>query len=99
MFVISLGNEDEKTKVILKKPAGLTEAKDGEEIPVTVGLGETMTTHTARVQWTAVKNWKGGEKDGMYEWICAVQAGKNLRLKAVKAEWDVQREASTGAAC
>ena len=57
-----MGDEDEKTEVILKKPAGLAEAKDGEEIPVAVGLGEIMTTHTTRVQWTAAKNGKSRSK-------------------------------------
>ena len=83
---IPLGDEDSNIKVMLLKPDGLAEAKDGEEL--TVDLGEGVKD--AKVRWSKVENGKGGEKDGMYEWVCGLQAGTNTEFVA---SWAVKAPA------
>ena len=81
--IIPLGNEDANIKVMLRKPDGLALAKDGEE--VTVGL--TGEVKEGKARWSKVENGKGGEKEGMYEWVLAVPAGQAV---SVEAEWAVK---------
>ena len=38
-----------------------------------------------------IEDGKGGEKDGMYEWVCGMAAGKKIELVA---EWDIKVPAS-----
>ena len=82
---IPLGNEEANIKVMLRKPDGLAQARDGDE--VTVGLQGQGDVKETKVRWSKVENGKGGEKDGMYEWVCAVPAGKKV---ALEAEWAVK---------
>ncbi|KAI0695488.1 hypothetical protein C8T65DRAFT_44921 [Cerioporus squamosus] len=89
--VIPLGNEDANIKVMLRKPDGLAQIKDGEDITVSL----TGDVKEAKARWSKVENGKGGEKDGMYEWVCAVPAGKTVSLEAewaIKAPSNVQWE-------
>ncbi|RPD54836.1 hypothetical protein L226DRAFT_493613 [Lentinus tigrinus ALCF2SS1-7] len=93
---IPLGNEEANIKVMLGKPDGLARARDREE--VTVGLVGEVTE--AKVRWSKVENGRGGEKDGMYEWVCVVPAGKKVQLEAewaVKAPSNVKWEESVNA--
>ncbi len=80
---IPLGDENANIKVMLRKPEGLAQAKDGEEVTVLLE-GEVQN---AKARWSKLENGKGGEKDGMYEWVCSVPAGKAVSLKA---EWAVK---------
>ncbi|TFK87173.1 hypothetical protein K466DRAFT_522882 [Polyporus arcularius HHB13444] len=80
---IPLGDENANIKVMLRKPEGLAQAKDGEEVTVLL-KGEVQN---AKARWSKLENGKGGEKDGMYEWVCSVPAGKAVSLKA---EWAVK---------
>ena len=82
---IPLGNEDAKIKVMLRKPDGLALAKVNEEVEV--ALESTSEVKEARVRWGKVEDGKGGEKDGMYEWVCAIPAGQKVQLET---EWDVK---------
>ncbi|KAI0667914.1 hypothetical protein C8Q78DRAFT_1174843 [Trametes maxima] len=84
---IPLGNEDEQIAVRLKKPEGLAEAEEGQDVAVTLEGG-----HTVKVRWTKVIDGRGGEKDGFYEWVCAVPAGKKITLEA---QWDVKAPIKT----
>ena len=68
---------------MLRKPEGLARAKDGEEVAVVLE-GEARDV---RVRWTEVEDGKGGEKDGIYEWVCSVPGGETVRLEA---KWDVR---------
>ncbi|KAI0636276.1 hypothetical protein C8Q77DRAFT_1252630 [Trametes polyzona] len=79
---IPLGNEDAKVSVTLRKPAGLAEALEGDEVVVDVGDGEGKEGGaSAKVRWSKVVDGKGGEKDGLYEWVCAIPAGKKISLE------------------
>ncbi len=77
------GDDSGKVKVVLRTPKGLARAKDEEEIPVEAA-GDAKEL---KVRWTTVVDGQGGERDGMYEWICIAPAGKKV---ALDAEWDVQ---------
>ena len=81
---IPLGDEGARVRVALRKPEGLVTAKDG--VDVRVAIGGTDATDV-RVRWTKVEEGRGGEKDGMYEWVCGVPAGKKVRLET---EWEVK---------
>ena len=80
---IPIGDGDANVRVMLRKPEGLARSKDGEE----VGVGLESEGADVRVRWTKVEDGKGGEKDGMYEWVCGITAGKKVELEA---EWDVK---------
>ena len=77
--VVPLGDESARIQVTLRKPDGLARAKDGEEVSVGHD-GEDI-----RARWTT-EGGLGGEKDGMYEWVCGIPAGKKVHLEAV---WEV----------
>ncbi|KAI0648701.1 hypothetical protein C8Q79DRAFT_904375 [Trametes meyenii] len=79
---IPLGDEDEQIAVHLKKPEGLASAEEGKDVAVALEGGQT-----AKVRWTKVVDGKGGEKDGFYEWLCAVPAGKKI---ALEAQWGIK---------
>ena len=82
---IPLGNEEAKIKVMLWKPDGLALAKADEAIVIT--LENTSEVKEAKVRWAKVEDGKGGEKDGMYEWVCGIPAGQKVQLET---EWDVK---------
>ena len=74
--------------VTLRNPEGLALAKDGEEVAVEMEGDAT----DVKVRWSKVEDGKGGEKDGMYEWVCGtVVAGKEVKFEA---EWDIKSPAN-----
>ncbi|OSC98497.1 hypothetical protein PYCCODRAFT_1439185 [Trametes coccinea BRFM310] len=83
---IPLSSEEDKVNVILRKPAGLASAKDGQIILDRVETDDGQTVH-AKVRWTEVLDGNGGEKDGLFEWIHAIPAGKKVSFEA---QWDVK---------
>ena len=85
---IPLGDPEAQISIALRKPEGLARAKDGEEVAVEMdGDGKDV-----KVRWSKVEDGKGGEKDGMYEWVCGIAAGKKVQLEA---QWDVKAPEST----
>jgi hypothetical protein len=74
---------DKRVKVILRKPAGLADAKDGEVVTLRDGL---------KVRWGAVVDGKGGEKEGKMDWLWGIEAGQKITLEAV---WEVKAPADT----
>ncbi|KAI0750057.1 hypothetical protein C8Q80DRAFT_1165901 [Daedaleopsis nitida] len=86
---LPLGNEFASVKVVLRKPDGLAAVKEGGEAAVDLGEG----VQDAKVRWTKVEHGRGGEKDGMFEWVCGtVAAGKEV---AFEAEWAIKMPAKT----
>ena len=81
--VLPHGDADAKILVTLRKPEGLALAKDGEEVALQMA-GDGLEV---KARWTKIEDGKGGEKDGMFEWLCEVRAGKILELEA---EWDIK---------
>ncbi|EDR08579.1 uncharacterized protein LACBIDRAFT_296878 [Laccaria bicolor S238N-H82] len=78
--VIPTCDQDKRTKVILRKPAALAEAKDRQIVD--------LKTDGLRVGWEKVaEGGKGGEKEGKFEWRWKVGSGAKVTLDA---EWEVQ---------
>ncbi|KIJ96516.1 hypothetical protein K443DRAFT_682305 [Laccaria amethystina LaAM-08-1] len=78
--VIPTCDQDKRTKVILRKPAALAEAKDGQIVD--------LKTDGLRVGWEKVaEGGKGGEKEGKFEWWWKVGSGAKVTLDA---EWEVK---------
>ena len=81
---LPLGDSDANIKVVLRAPGGLAHAQADDAVPVDVEEGDVQDV---KVRWTKVVDGRGGEKDGMYEWLCGIPAGKKVVLKA---EWDIR---------
>ena len=47
----------------------------------------------AKVRWVRTEGGGGGEKEGLYEWVCELKAGKKVRLEA---EWEAKAPSSMG---
>ncbi|KAI9001458.1 hypothetical protein BD414DRAFT_432034 [Trametes punicea] len=85
---IPLGSETDKIAVVLRKPPGLAEAKEGQEVIVQVDAdGNESEKAEANVRWSEVVDGQGGEKDGLFEWVCTIPAGKKITLES---QWDVK---------
>ena len=78
------GDEDAGIRVTLRKPAGLAQTKDGEEVAV---LQEEGGEHEVKARWATADDGKGGEKNGTFEWVCGIAAGEKVQLEAV---WDAK---------
>jgi hypothetical protein len=75
-------SDDKRVKVILRKPEGLANAKDGEVV--------NLNKDGLNVGWAKVVDGKGGEKEGKFEWKWKVDAGAQIKLEA---EWEVKAPA------
>ncbi|PBK67849.1 hypothetical protein ARMSODRAFT_937831 [Armillaria solidipes] len=71
--------DDNRVKVVLRKPEVLASAKEGEILDVgTQGL---------KVRWEAMVDGKGGEKEGKFEWKWRVDAGAQATMET---QWEVK---------
>jgi len=59
--------------VDLRRPEGLAELGQGEELKVGEGSDEKRT-----VRWSKVVDGKGGKKEGLFECVSEVGAGERL---------------------
>ena len=71
-------SDDKRIKVLLRKPDGLADSKDGQTLDKADGL---------KIRWQAMVDGKGGEKEGKFEWVWNVDAGAQIKLDA---EWEVK---------
>ncbi|KAG6907376.1 hypothetical protein DXG01_009105 [Tephrocybe rancida] len=60
--------DDKRAKVILRKPAGLADTRDGQEVKVKTGA------ESVSVGWEKLVEGKGGEKEGKFAWRANVKA-------------------------
>jgi len=70
--------EDKRVNVVLRKPAGLVDAKGTEW----VAIGK----EGLKVGWKKVVDGKGGQKEGTFEWRWKIGNGAQIKLEA---EWEV----------
>ncbi|PPQ76385.1 hypothetical protein CVT24_007939 [Panaeolus cyanescens] len=73
-------SEDKRVKIVLRKPNGLANAKDGQVIDV-------EGTDGLKVGWEKTVDGKGGEKEGRYEWKWKVESGAKVTFLS---EWEVK---------
>lgn len=77
--------DDKRVKIILRKPVGLADAKDGRVIDV-------AGTDGLKVGWEAKVDGKGGEKEGKYEWKWQVESGAKVTFLS---EWEIKAPGDT----
>ncbi|VDB88846.1 unnamed protein product [Peniophora sp. CBMAI 1063] len=70
---LPISDDEKRVRVVLREPALLAEAEQGEE--------KDVWEH--KVRWGDTQ----GRKDGLYEWVCSVDAGKEVTLSTA---WDVK---------
>ncbi|KAI0064999.1 hypothetical protein BV25DRAFT_1914144 [Artomyces pyxidatus] len=83
---LPVSDDEKRVSVVLRQPSVLAQAKEGESKEFDDGEGNTFD-----VQWTAGQDGKGGQKEGLFEWVCKVGAGKEITLETV---WDVKAPAN-----
>ncbi|PPQ84015.1 hypothetical protein CVT25_000561 [Psilocybe cyanescens] len=71
--------DDKNATIVLRKPAGLADAKDGDSVD--------LKDNGLRVGWESLVDGKGGEKEGRYEWKWKVGSGAKVSLEA---EWEIK---------
>ncbi|KAJ7629708.1 hypothetical protein DFH06DRAFT_1284783 [Mycena polygramma] len=71
--------DDKRAKVLLRKPDGLADAKDGEVVK--------LTPPGLKVMWGKTSDGRSGEKDGRFEWAWSVDGGAKAVLEA---EWELK---------
>ncbi|KAJ7035289.1 hypothetical protein C8F04DRAFT_1098768 [Mycena alexandri] len=74
--------DDKRAKVLLRKPAGLADAKDGEVVK--------LASPGLKVMWGKTSDGRSGEKDGRFEWAWSVDGGAKVVLEA---EWELKAPA------
>ncbi|KAF7300951.1 hypothetical protein MIND_00658100 [Mycena indigotica] len=78
-------SDDTRAKVLLHKPAGLADAKDGQVVKV-----DSASLSGLTVRWGAGADGKPGEKEGRIEWGWNVEPGNKAVLEA---EWELKAPA------
>ncbi|TFY63210.1 hypothetical protein EVG20_g6412 [Dentipellis fragilis] len=76
-----LDDENSRIQVILRQPEELGQIEQGDECKIKVD-GQVRT-----IRWSKVVDFKGGKKDGMFEWVLNVEAGKEIVVETV---WEVK---------
>lgn len=79
-------SDDKRVKVILRKPAGLADAKDGQVVDVKSDGNQTGL----QTMWEKAVDGSGGEKEGRYEWKWKVDGGAKVTFEA---EWEIKAPA------
>ena len=83
---VPVSEDKKRVSVVLRRPEGLAELEQGEELKVGEGEGEKRT-----VRWGKVVDGKGGKKEGTFEWVAEVGAGEEI---TIETEWDVKAPVS-----
>jgi hypothetical protein len=71
--------DDKRAKVLLRKPEGLADAKDGEVVK--------LAPPGLKVMWGKTWDGRAAEKDGRFEWAWSVDGGAKAVLEA---EWELK---------
>lgn len=77
--------DDKRAKIILRKPEGLADTKDGQELVVNKETG-------LKVMWEKLVDGKGGEKQGKFVWKGSVKAKDKIVLES---QWEVKVPSDT----
>ncbi|KAF7335446.1 hypothetical protein MVEN_02197900 [Mycena venus] len=74
--------DDKRAKVLLRKPEGLADAKEGEVVK--------LAPPGLKVMWGKTSDGRLGEKDGRFEWAWSVDGGAKAVLEA---QWELKAPA------
>jgi len=101
---VPVSEDERRVSVVLRRPEGLAELEQGEELKVGVehsaregkgeGEGECRAgagSEKRTVRWSKVVDGKGGKKEGLFEWVVEVGAGEEV---TIETEWDVKAPVS-----
>jgi uncharacterized protein (TIGR02231 family) len=102
---VPVSEDGERVNVVLRRPAGLADLEQGEELEVGAEgeaaeeevegeEADAQPEHSkARrtVRWCKSAVGKGGRKEGMFEWVVDVGAGEEV---TIETEWDVKAPVS-----
>lgn len=79
---LPIGDDSKSWRVVLRKPKGLADAVDEEEVTIRDGAQAKQ-----KIRWSKLPNGKGGQTEGKYEWVVEIPAGVETTLVS---EWDVK---------
>lgn len=97
---VPVSDDEKRVSVVLRRPEGLAELAQGEELKVCAkggtregeGEGEGEEEGGKRtVRWSKVVDGKGGKKQGLFEWVVEIGAGEEV---TIETEWDVKAPVS-----
>jgi hypothetical protein len=95
---VPVSDDEKRVSVVLRRPEGLAELAQGEELKVCTkegtreGKGEEEEEGGKRtVRWSKVVDGKGGKKQGLFEWVVEIGAGEEV---TIETEWDVKAPVS-----
>jgi len=101
---VPVSDDEKRVSVVLRRPEGLAELAQGEELKVCTkdgtregegegeGEGEEEEEGGKRtVRWSKVVDGKGGKKQGLFEWVVEIGAGEEV---TIETEWDVKAPVS-----
>ncbi|KAI0319141.1 hypothetical protein OF83DRAFT_1163099 [Amylostereum chailletii] len=82
---LPISEDEQRVRVILREPGVLATTGKFEEKSV-----ETEDGEAHKIRWYNGANEDGDKKEGLYEWVCSVDAGKKVTVRAV---WDIKAPA------
>ncbi|KAF8260764.1 hypothetical protein EI94DRAFT_1833686 [Lactarius quietus] len=104
---VPVSEDGERVNVVLRRPAGLADLKQGDELEVSAGADEAEEEEEEEgeegdvkperskvrrtVRWSKPVDGKGGRKEGLFEWVVDVGAGEEV---TIETEWDVKAPVS-----
>ena len=85
---VPVSEDKKRVCVVQRRPEGLAELEQGEELKVGEGSSEKRTVRRSKMV-----DGKGGRKEGLFEWVVEVGAGEEV---TIKTEWGVKAPVSLG---
>ncbi|KAI0305272.1 hypothetical protein B0F90DRAFT_1809060 [Multifurca ochricompacta] len=82
---VPVSEDERRVNVILRRPNGLADLEQGEELRVKAEGEKDGEKRTVR--WGKLVDGKGGRKEGLFEWVFEVGAGEEV---TIETEWDVK---------
>ena len=84
--MLPVSEDDHRVRVILRQPSALVNSNSEEGVSVEGENGSVQ-----KVRWYGDGERKvEGQKQGLYEWVCSVGAGRKIALQTA---WDVKAAA------
>ncbi|KAF8266027.1 hypothetical protein EI94DRAFT_1587080 [Lactarius quietus] len=99
---VPISEDGERVNVVLRRPAGLADLEQGDELEVGAegeeegeeeegGVKSECGKARRTVRWCKLVDGKGGRKEGLFEWVIDVGAGEEV---TIETKWDVKAPVS-----